>query len=745
MSGPLDVLFIAYANHMTAPLQTLKDEYDGVKDALSPRKDKQHFNLVEEPFLDNETLSATLSKYREQIVLFSYSGHAEQDGLIFDGEQAFVQGIAHLLGQCPNLKCALLNGCSSQGQVGLLLEAGVPAVIATSAPVEDSIAADFGVAFFQALANQETIAQAFEQAKGTTIQKKPDLEIPIQKDFVFDREGNTDVTAASWGLFINPGKESVLDYTIPNPEFVAPVSEFEPNKVLIDTLVKALASADPAMLALNTIETYDKNEFPFETRRKLILNSLPFPLKDHLRQLFATPHGGLSRGTIFFDKLDQARLDKLLVTYDTLIELTAFIMLTQLWKKLPQDKKADKSLNGIPKPEILKKYFLLKEEGEEIDFMQIIQESFQILQEYPDTFFIDEIDGKYMSTIPQETSTWGALDETLMTLGTDLYDFLLDNPDEQDSEESPIKKLGSFLEKQEEYFFDGYNDLLDVRDKIRQSLQASKSDLSPKDLEADVQSQFLESGDRESSLDRLRTRMTEYVKIMNSSLDDDEVEERVDALHAFFTGMLEFQDKRKNLISSQLLTESSELLEANKKLAELRKVNLEQKQNKVKLDEATLAFKCQEVEEQLAILLRNFSFLANYKLVSITDINVLKYRHSKEADYQHKLAKLDRSESSNIEEHFSRNIAMDCESVILISRRKENEFLNLSPFVIDEHAFIKKATEAKIRFFSRFGDDKYLYKYFSKPEDEFLQVESKTNHYRILKNQFKPYLYFTKA
>ncbi|MEM6763838.1 MAG: CHAT domain-containing protein [Bacteroidota bacterium] len=730
---------------MTAPLNTLEEEYKGVMGSLRPRADKQHFIVYDEPFVDNQSLSTNLSTYREQVVIFSYSGHAEQDGLIFDEEQAFVQGIAHLLGQCPNLKCVFLNGCSTQGQVSLMLEAGVPVVIATSAPVNDQIAAEFGKTFFQALANQETIGQAFNQAKGQALLSKPELAIPVQKDFVISREGNDTDLEASWGLFIHKDKEAALEFTLPNPEFVAKKTEFEPNKPLIDNLLASLAPTDPEVFALNTLETYNKEDFPFETRRKIILKSLPFPIKDHLRQLFATPYEGAGRGAVFYDKLDQARLDKLLATYETVIELTGFIMLAQLWKQLSPDKKAKKSANGVPKPETLKKFFGLNGEGEELDFIQLSRDAFDILKNYPENLFIDELDGQYMEAVPESLSSWQALEEKLLTLGTGLYDFMLDNADFEDTSSNPIEGLSEFLMKQEEHFFEGYNRLVEVRKKIRASTKEASPDISAAELEEQVQQKFLDSPERTQCVDGLKLRITEHSKVTSPSLDEDELEEKVDTLITYFTDLLAYHDERKHLISHQLLAEDSELIQAHNKLSELRKTNLEIRKAKTKQDEATLAFKCQETEEKLAILLRNLSFLSNYKLISVTDINVLKYRHSREADYHHNLAKLDRSEASNIELFLKKSIAMDCESVILISRRHENEFLNLSPFVIDEHAFIKKATEAKIRFFSHFGDDKYHYKYFSKPEDPVLEVESKTNHYRILKNQFKPYQYFTKA
>ena len=64
---------------------------------------------------------------------------------------AHAEGLAGLLGDQRGLKLVFLNGCSTLPQVDLLLGAGVPAVIATSHAINDPVARDFAIAFYQAL------------------------------------------------------------------------------------------------------------------------------------------------------------------------------------------------------------------------------------------------------------------------------------------------------------------------------------------------------------------------------------------------------------------------------------------------------------------------------------------------------------------------------------------------------------------------------------------------------------------
>jgi len=162
----MKVLFLAYANRREQLLHSLQEEEDTVYRYLTPRALKQHYLLHLDPFATLSKIAEYLVLYRDDIMLFNYSGHAGRDQLILEDQAVRAEGIAHLLGQCPNLKLVVLNGCSTQGQVEELLERGVPVVVATNAPVEDERSARFAIRFYQGLSEHLSINEAFEMAIG---------------------------------------------------------------------------------------------------------------------------------------------------------------------------------------------------------------------------------------------------------------------------------------------------------------------------------------------------------------------------------------------------------------------------------------------------------------------------------------------------------------------------------------------------------------------------------------------------
>jgi len=88
-------------------------------------------------------------RYRNRVAIFHYGGHAGGRGLLLEtpaGEAtvlAHAGALARFLGGQRGLELVFLNGCSTRGQVRGLLDAGVPAVIATSQRIDDEVATEF--------------------------------------------------------------------------------------------------------------------------------------------------------------------------------------------------------------------------------------------------------------------------------------------------------------------------------------------------------------------------------------------------------------------------------------------------------------------------------------------------------------------------------------------------------------------------------------------------------------------------
>ncbi len=157
---------------------------------------------------------------RKDIVLFHYGGHAEGGGLLLNTStgntsMASATGLARLLGKIASLQLVFLNGCSTREQVQLLLENRVRAVIATSAPVDDRMAGDFADRFYKNLAAGESIGDAFGQARDF-VRSKYDHEVQEARTFrSLDFGAMETAQELPWGLYLNSGAESVLDWRLP--------------------------------------------------------------------------------------------------------------------------------------------------------------------------------------------------------------------------------------------------------------------------------------------------------------------------------------------------------------------------------------------------------------------------------------------------------------------------------------------------------------------------------------------------
>ncbi|HLF62618.1 MAG TPA: CHAT domain-containing protein [Saprospiraceae bacterium] len=324
----MDVIYLAFANSRTEPLLTLQEEDNALYKTLSPRQLKQHFILNRDSYATIGSVSQFISQSRDQLRLFLYSGHAGRDKLMLEGQSANAEGIAHLLGQCRNLKLVFLNGCSTFEQVKGLLAKGVPAVLATSAPIDDRKATDFSLRFFQALNDQSTIKEAFELAKGEILLRHKDVRIDIHN--ILAEPGAGDNGESLWGLYINPGKEEVMNWKLPFQTVVAGMESFVPNVLLIDTLIESLAPYREEVKKILEEESLGATKSILD-KREAILKAIPHPVSEQLRKLLVDDEAS-EGGLTFFHKVGPDRLVQITVIYNTLMELLGYTVLAQLWE-----------------------------------------------------------------------------------------------------------------------------------------------------------------------------------------------------------------------------------------------------------------------------------------------------------------------------------------------------------------------------------------------------------------------------
>jgi hypothetical protein len=115
----------------------------------------------------------------------------------------------------------------------------------------------------------------------------------------------------------------------------------------------------------------------------------------------------------------------------------------------------------------------------------------------------------------------------------------------------------------------------------------------------------------------------------------------------------------------------------------------------INLDEREIEKRCVEYEEKLTMILERIAFFANYKLVSVRDIKVIKPRMH-EAKFHHVIDLLNSSDSDFKGQEIDEVKFSDSHSVLLMKSIKSfDDYLNLSPLIIDTNS---ETIDAKEKF-----------------------------------------------
>ena len=249
-------IFFAFAepeNEKSLPF--LREEMKGIQ-----REFNRIPSYVQRPALETtvEDIFNTYLAHKESIKIFHFAGHSNSYNLFLQtlekkAEAANVKGIAKLLGRYPP-KLAFLNGCANNEQADHLLEAGVPAVIATSRAIVDKVAADFAVSFYKNLIGRESIENAFTLAqaevldiRGGDVKRFYDSEkLEKLREIDLDSFSNIDTSKSPWELYGDASAKRLklkqFSYkSIPNPETVNELQK--PITVYTSTLIQGLEKA----------------------------------------------------------------------------------------------------------------------------------------------------------------------------------------------------------------------------------------------------------------------------------------------------------------------------------------------------------------------------------------------------------------------------------------------------------------------------------------------------------------------
>lgn len=161
------IILLAFADSRQ-DLPELSEERRALDDLLTgpfevKQKDRATLGRIEQVF----------NVYGRRIRVFHFGGHADGKQIELvqgkDGHAGgYVNGVAEYVGKQKGVELVFLNGCSTEGQVAAFRQAGIPAVIATTAPIKDRIAREFSELFYQNFlgrGGKKSLQEAFDEAK----------------------------------------------------------------------------------------------------------------------------------------------------------------------------------------------------------------------------------------------------------------------------------------------------------------------------------------------------------------------------------------------------------------------------------------------------------------------------------------------------------------------------------------------------------------------------------------------------
>lgn len=331
------LIFLAFANDADSHLELLKEESERIFKALEEPERKSYIKIHREESADIEEVFEGFTRYMDQISIFHYAGHADGEGLLLEGGRGSIKGLSKLIGEQKNLKLVFLNGCSSQGQVDELFEEGVKAVIATSAPVQDTKAMEFAEQFYQALAHRRSISQAFILAEAYLKTRYAEEKTPHFRTMIFNRydEQEEEKDKLPWALYIKEGYEAEIRnwklpyyHTIGLPQEMIQYigSSFSANRyimLVLDEMCKYNPDIYDQMMEQRGGERLKKDSRYYP---EIIIRNFPWPIGSQIRLLRVA------------DEANLERLETLIGTYIITGKMLYYILLSDFWNQVRNSK-----------------------------------------------------------------------------------------------------------------------------------------------------------------------------------------------------------------------------------------------------------------------------------------------------------------------------------------------------------------------------------------------------------------------
>lgn len=204
------IFLFAFANDSGRSLRLFK-ELHAIRDQLEA-VDQELIDLRAVDSARLKDIYNPFNNFHNQISIFHYGGHSDEQTILLEDIPSKGKNLGQVLGLELNLRLVFLNGCSNRGQIQALFDAGVKAVIATSASVEDERAKVFAEAFYQAMARKKTIRESFQTAAAFVQEQYCSLEISFRG---FPDIGSEEAEEFPWGLYAM--EDADLEWSIDKP------------------------------------------------------------------------------------------------------------------------------------------------------------------------------------------------------------------------------------------------------------------------------------------------------------------------------------------------------------------------------------------------------------------------------------------------------------------------------------------------------------------------------------------------
>ena len=348
------IVFAAFANDPSQSL-SLVNERDAMH-RIFDDSSKAELVILENATFDYITETITNKAIQDRIVVFHYGGHANGKNIQLTDGLVQVAGLAKLLKSFTNLQLVFLNGCDTSEQVIAIQKEGVQAaIITTLRPVNDSVATSYSNYFYYAFYRFNTLNDSFKSAE-TRIVAKFGLEdhffLKLNRSIgLEDEESINDNLQHSKAVYvITSGDENFLsrtflfniNYTPPPPAEY----DYQPNRMLIESLSNSIMGGtyiNESFKATSSFKSFeerfhnyaeDDSNYNFKYLVRNVLDLLPFPLSFHINILIVN---GNDWANLEVEK-KELLLKRQIITYNSLIQLLCFTLLSSFWNELETNK-----------------------------------------------------------------------------------------------------------------------------------------------------------------------------------------------------------------------------------------------------------------------------------------------------------------------------------------------------------------------------------------------------------------------